>query len=290
VSLQLLNTPVAVRDFSRGLARAGQRLALVPTMGALHDGHLALMRAGAQRADVVAATIFVNPMQFGPREDLARYPRDLEGDLLKCASAGVRAVYAPAPTVVYPPGFETHVEVGPMAQGLCGARRPGHFRGVATVVTKLLALFRPDVALFGEKDYQQLQVIKTLSRDLDLGVEIVGLPTVREPDGLAMSSRNAYLSPDERSRALALARGLRAAQRLAAEGEHRVERLVARIRLELEAAQVREDYVEVRDAETLAELSVLRPGRPARALIAGYVGSTRLIDNVGIDAAAAGSA
>lgn len=281
---QLLSTPDAVRAFSRELARAGQRLALVPTMGALHEGHLTLMREGGARADVVAASIFVNPMQFGPAEDLARYPRDLDGDLAKCAAAGVRVVYAPPPAAVYPPGFQTHVEVEHVSQGLCGARRPGHFRGVATVVAKLLALFRPDVALFGEKDYQQLQVIRALNRDLDLGVEIVGVPTVREPDGLALSSRNAYLSAEERVRALALSRGLRAAQALAAAGERDVGLLVERVRGELREAAVREDYVEVRDADSLAPLSSLTPGRPARAIVAGFVGTTRLIDNVGLDA------
>jgi pantoate--beta-alanine ligase len=273
--LEVLKTPQEVR--ARYGRRSG-RLALVPTMGFLHEGHLTLMREGARRADEVAATIFVNPTQFGPQEDLSRYPRDLEGDLKKCESAGVSAVYAPEPATVYPPGYQTFVTVEDVSQGLDGAARPGHFRGVATVVTKLLALFRPDVALFGEKDFQQLQVIIALAADLELGVEIVGLPTVRESDGLAMSSRNAYLKGDERQRALALSKGLFAAQKSKARD---AASLKALIRAELERAQAREDYVEIVDAKTLKPLVQL-DGRPARALVAAFVGTTRLIDNVAI--------
>ena len=279
---KLLRTVAEVQDFTRALRREGRSLALVPTMGFLHDGHLTLMREGARRADVCAATIFVNPTQFAPTEDLDRYPRDLEGDLAKCGAAGVQVVWAPAPTEVYPPLFQTFVEVRDASRGLCGDRRPGHFRGVATVVTKLLALFRPDVALFGEKDYQQLRVIHTLNDDLNLGVEVVGLPTVREPDGLAMSSRNSYLKPDERQRALALSRGLRRAQAAAQGGERSAAALKALVRAELEAAAAREDYVEVVDAHSLKPLEALVPGQPARALVAAFVGQTRLIDNVSL--------
>jgi len=272
----IFKTPAEVRSFTQELH--GKRLALVPTMGALHDGHLALMREGAKHADVVAATIFVNPTQFGPNEDLSKYPRDLDGDVAKCKSAGVLFVYAPDADTVYPKGFETYVNVENVAKRLEGEKRPGHFRGVATVVTKLLALFRPHVALFGEKDYQQLQVIKALARDLELGVEIVGIPTVREADGLAMSSRNAYLKGDERQRALALSKGLHAAQTA---NEVDAEKLKALIRAELQAADVREDYVEIVDADTLEPLSEVA-GRSARALVAGFVGTTRLIDNVAL--------
>jgi pantoate--beta-alanine ligase len=278
--VQLLTTPEQVRAATAGLARAGQRLALVPTMGFLHQGHLSLMSEGKRRAGTVAATIFVNPTQFGPTEDLSRYPRDLEGDLRRCSEVGVDYVYAPAPAVVYPPGFQTTVSVARVSQGLCGDRRPGHFAGVATVVAKLLALFRPEVALFGEKDWQQLQVIRRLTLDLELGVEIVGQPTVREPDGLALSSRNAYLEPSERQRAVSLSRGLRVAQRAAGEGETGAGRLVGLVRAELAEAGVREDYVEVRSPELLEPLERLSPGVPARALVAAFVGKTRLIDNV----------
>src|SRR5581483_6276732 len=233
---------------------------------------------GAQRADIVAASIFVNPTQFGPNEDLAKYPRDLQGDVAKCKSAGVLFVYAPEPDTVYPKGYQTYVNVENVTKGLDGASRPGHFRGVATVVTKLLALFRPYLALFGEKDYQQLQVIKALARDLELDVEIIGMPTVRESDGLAMSSRNSYLKGEERQRALALFKGLNAAQ---SANETSAEKLKAIIREHLSNARIREDYVEIVDAETLEPLADIA-GRSARALVAGFVGTTRLIDNVAL--------
>ena len=280
----VLRTAAETAAWAESIRRSGRRLALVPTMGYLHEGHLSLMREGRRRADVVAASIFVNPTQFGPTEDLSRYPRDMEGDLGKCASAGVEAVFAPEPAEVYPPGFQTYVEVAQVSQGLCGARRPGHFKGVATVVTKLLCLFRPHVALFGEKDYQQLQVIRALERDLNLGVEILGRPTVREPDGLAMSSRNAYLSKEDRQRALALSRGMSAAQALFRSGTREAPALVGAVRRELEAAGLREDYVELVDATSLTPLSAVTPGQPARLLVAAFVGTTRLIDNQPIGA------
>ncbi len=276
-------TPGEVRAWVKSVQQRGQRIALVPTMGFLHEGHLSLMREGGKRADVVAASIFVNPTQFGPKEDLSTYPRDAQGDLARCGSAGVFGVYMPEPASVYPPGYQTYVNVEEVSRGLDGDKRPGHFRGVATVVAKLLALFRPEVALFGEKDYQQLQVITKLAADLDLGVEIVGMPTIREPDGLAMSSRNSYLSADERARALALSRGLFAAQQQAAAGQDDVSKLVALIRAELESVQAREDYVEIVDASRLTSLSTLQKHAPARALIAAFVGKTRLIDNLALE-------
>jgi pantoate--beta-alanine ligase len=276
---QVLRTVAEVQAWAADLRRAGRRQALVPTMGFLHEGHLSLMREGRKRADGVAASIFVNPTQFGPKEDLSRYPRDFEGDLAKCASAGVDVVFAPEASTMYPPGYETYVEVTDVSQGLCGERRPGHFRGVATIVTRLLCMFRPDVALFGQKDYQQLQVIKALNRDLHLGVEILGMPTVREPDGLAMSSRNAYLSPEDRKRALAISRGLGAAQALYRSGTSEASALVEAVRRELRAADLREDYVELVDAERLKPLSSVQPGQPACLLVAAFCGTTRLIDN-----------
>jgi pantoate--beta-alanine ligase len=260
---------------------AGRRIALVPTMGFLHDGHLSLVREARRRAGdggLVLVTIFVNPAQFGPREDLARYPRDLEGDLAKCAAAGADWVLAPEPEAVYARDHETWIEVQGVSQGLCGERRPGHFRGVATVVAKLFNLTRPHVALFGEKDFQQLAVIRAMVRDLDFAVEVVGMPIVREPDGLAMSSRNAYLSADERARALALSGALLEARDRAAGGERDAAALAARARERLEGAGVRVDYVEVVDPRTLRPVERAGPG--AVMLVAGFVGATRLIDNV----------
>jgi len=257
----------------------GQTLALVPTMGALHEGHLTLVREAAARADRVAVTIFVNPTQFGANEDLDTYPRDLAGDLEKCAEAGAWLVYAPrGPEEVYPEGFQTWVDVGELSLGLCGGKRPGHFRGVATVVCKLLSLFRPQVALFGEKDYQQLAVIRRMVRDLDLGAwtEIVGVPIVREADGLAMSSRNAYLSAEERRRALSLKRGLDQARALFEGGESSASVLIDAARSEIEGS-AKIDYVELVDADTLQPLVVV--DRRACLLVAAYVGKTRLIDN-----------
>ncbi len=261
------------------LRRRGERLALVPTMGYLHDGHVSLIREAARRADRAAVTIFVNPTQFGPNEDLARYPRDLAGDLKKCADAGAWLVYAPAdPAEVYPPDFQTWVEVTEVSQGLCGDRRPGHFRGVATVVLKLFHLFRPELAFFGEKDFQQLAVLRRMVRDLDLdaGLELVGMPIIREPDGLAMSSRNAYLSPDERRRALGLSRALAAAETAFRDGERDAAKLVAVARAHLDEVD-RIDYVELVDADSLRPID--RIARPACLLLAAYLGKTRLIDN-----------
>jgi pantoate--beta-alanine ligase len=253
-------------------------------MGFLHQGHLSLMHEGKRRADVLAVSIFVNPTQFGPREDFSRYPKDLQADLKRCEAAGVRAVFAPEPAEMYPPGYQTFVEVTEVSRGLCGERRPGHFRGVATVVAKLLALFRPQVAVFGEKDFQQLQVIRRLNRDLNLGAQIVGVPTVREADGLALSSRNVYLTEGERRRALSLTGGLREAQRLVLQGRTESRDLVAAVRHALAEAEVREDYVEVVDGDTLERLERVSPTREARILVAAFVGDTRLIDNMALNA------
>lgn len=264
----------------QGLQARGERLALVPTMGSLHEGHLSLIRAAAARADRVAVTIFVNPSQFGPGEDLESYPRDLEGDLEKCAAAGASLVYAPRdPSEVYPQGFQTWVDVEDLSSGLCGAGRPGHFRGVATVVCKLLSLFRPQLAFFGEKDFQQLAVIRRMARDLDLATwtEIVGMPIVRDPDGLALSSRNAYLSAQERERASCLRRGLEAAMTLVDRGERDAATLVAATRAVVAEGADEIEYVELVDASSLEPLQKL--DRPACLLIAARVGTTRLIDN-----------
>lgn len=276
--MELLRTVDALRRFLAS-ARARGSVAFVPTMGYLHEGHVSLMREGKRRAATCVASVFVNPTQFGPNEDLSRYPRDLARDTAACTSAGVDALLLPEPSELYPEGAQTWVEVTEVSQGLCGDRRPGHFRGVATVVAKLFALVRPDVALFGEKDWQQLQVIRALNRDLLFGIEVVGMPTVREPDGLAMSSRNAYLSAEERERALAISRGLRAASALLASGTRDAAALCEAVRGQLRAADIREDYVEVADAATLRPLASIAPGVEGRLLVAGFLGRTRLIDN-----------
>jgi len=279
--MQVLRSPAELSEWSETARRQGRRVGLVPTMGFLHRGHTSLMEASRARADLSAVSIFVNPTQFGPNEDLARYPRDLEGDLKKCRETGVDVVFAPESGAMYPAGHRTFVEVAQLQDGLCGARRPGHFRGVATVVTQLFALARPHLAVFGEKDWQQLQIIRRLAVDLHLGVEVVGMPIVREADGLAMSSRNAYLSPVERTRALALSRGLGAARARWAAGERQADVLREAARAELRAAEVREDYVELVTPDTLEPLA--RAERAdARLLVAGFVGTTRLIDNTAV--------
>jgi pantoate--beta-alanine ligase len=284
---ELITDPAAWQARCFEARDAGARLALVPTMGYLHAGHASLLVEARRRADagpgrgLSLATIFVNPTQFGPTEDLARYPRDLEGDLETCARAGVDWVLAPSsPAQIFPADHQTWVTVERAAQGLCGAARPGHFRGVATVVTKLFHLTRPHVALFGEKDWQQLQVIRTMVRELAFGLEIVGMPIVREADGLAMSSRNAYLSPAERGRALALSRALLAARDAAAGGERDAAALAGGVRRALEGAVDRVDYVEVVHPDTLAPVARAEPG--AVVLVAAFVGRTRLIDNVAL--------
>jgi pantoate--beta-alanine ligase len=286
-----VRTPEVIVDPAAWQARcqadreAGLRIALVPTMGYLHEGHVSLLREARRRADeggrrgLAVASIFVNPTQFGPSEDLSRYPRDLEGDLAKCAAAGVDRVLAPAdPRAMFPPGHETWVTVERASEGLCGGSRPGHFRGVATVVAKLLNLTRPHVALFGEKDFQQLAVIRAMVRDLFMGVEIAGMPIVRDADGLALSSRNAYLSAADRPRALSLSRALIAARDAAARGERDAEALRARARARIAAAGARVDYVEIVDPRTLAPVARAEPG--SQMLVAAFVAATRLIDNV----------
>ena len=278
--MRVLRTPAELSEWTEAARREGRRVGLVPTMGFLHRGHLSLMEACRGRADLTAVSIFVNPTQFGPNEDLARYPRDLEGDLKKCRETGVDVVFAPESGAMYPAGHRTFVEVAQLQDGLCGARRPGHFRGVATVVTQLFALARPHLAVFGEKDWQQLQIIRRLAVDLHLGVEVVGMPIVREADGLAMSSRNAYLEPADRERATALSRALAAAERGARDGS--LADGLAAARAELAAAAIEPEYLEARDAETLERVEGLT-GRPILVAVAAHVGGARLIDNVVID-------
>ena len=274
------DTVAELRRAVRAWRAEGHSVALVPTMGALHRAHLALVEEARRRCRRVIASIFVNPTQFCPGEDLESYPRDEAGDLARLAAMGADLAFTPAAAEMYPDGFATTVTVARVSEGLCGDYRPGHFPGVATVVAKLLLQCAPDVAVFGEKDYQQLAVIRQLVRDLDIPVEIVGVPTVREADGLAMSSRNAYLSPAERKIAGQLNAVLaRVAERLAGgEGAARSlewgrERLAA-------AGFAAIDYLELRDAETLAPAEA--PERPARLLAAVHIGATRLIDNIAV--------
>lgn len=281
--MKLIREPAELRRACDEHRRAGRRIGFVPTMGYLHEGHLSLMRRAREVAEVVVVSIFVNPTQFGPSEDLSRYPRDLDGDLGKCASIPVDLVYAPEPDRVYPEGFQTFVEVEGLSRGLCGDRRPGHFRGVATVVTKLFCLVGPCTAVFGEKDFQQLQVIRQLARDLDLPVEVVGSPIVREPDGLALSSRNAYLSAEERAAAPCLHRALAEIAGVAtAAGRLPADEAVAIVARAVAAQPVttRVDYVQVRDAETLAPRDAVVPDGRSLVALAVFFGRTRLIDNL----------
>jgi pantoate--beta-alanine ligase len=274
----------SVSDLRQSLApwrKAGERIALVPTMGALHEGHLSLVALAKSNADRVVVSIFVNPIQFGPSEDFRRYPRDEAGDLDKLKKAGANLVFAPDTAEMYPHGFSTTVGVSDLTEDLCGASRPNHFDGVATVVTKLLLQCAPDVAIFGEKDYQQLLVIKRLVRDLDIPVEILGAPIVREKDGLALSSRNAYLSPAERKTAPLLYQTIVAVANDLRQGRGADDAAEAG-RFKLEGAGFRVDYVAVRDPETLKPLS--GPVARARVLAAVRLGSTRLIDNVAVPA------
>lgn len=254
----------------------GARLAFVPTMGALHDGHMALVEAAKRAGTRVIVSIFVNPIQFGPNEDLGKYPRREQADSRMLANAGVDLLWMPTPEIMYPQGFATSVRVAGVSEPLDGAHRPGHFDGVATVVSKLFHQVRPDVALFGEKDWQQLQVIRRMVADLDMRVEIQGVPTQREDDGLALSSRNAYLMPEDRARAVALPRALGAAAKAIGEGGDR-EAALAHARDSLTAAGFKLDYVALVDAESLGDPV---EGRAMRLLAAARIGGTRLIDNV----------
>ena len=284
VALPTVRTVAALRERIAGWREADETIALVPTMGALHEGHLSLIRLARERCRRTVVSLFVNPTQFGPNEDLSAYPRDEEGDAAKLARAGADLLYAPSAAEMYPPGFATQVKVAGLTDHLCGPHRPGHFEGVATVVTKLLLQALPDAAVFGEKDWQQLQVIRRLATDLDVPVEIVGAPTLREADGLAMSSRNAYLAPAERRTAARLNQVLRDLAHAVAAGEPCRAAEEKALRILLEAGFSRVDYVTIADALTLQPVE--RVGRrPARAFAAARLGRTRLIDNLPVPAA-----
>jgi len=277
----VISDVAALRERVARARRAGQRIGLVPTMGALHAGHISLVDASVGECELTIVTIFVNPTQFGPQEDFSRYPRTLQADVQALAGRGAELVFAPATEVMYPSSHVTFVEMGGPALGFEGQFRPGHFRGVATIVLKLFNLVQPDRAYFGRKDYQQSLVVRQLVRDFDLPIHVEVCPTVRETDGLALSSRNRYLSPEERRRALAISGSLRAAQQLAGEGVRDTARIEGLMRAMLQAADLQIDYVALADRETLEPL--VRLDRPAVALIAARCGATRLIDNELID-------
>jgi pantoate--beta-alanine ligase len=281
VTLTLHRTVADFRRAAQGVRDAGKRLGLVPTMGALHEGHLALVAEARARAAEVALTIFVNPTQFGPNEDFARYPRTLERDLELCRDAGVSHVFAPDASEMYPQGERTRVQVSGLTAALCGPHRPGHFDGVTTIVSKLFAVTGQCVAVFGRKDYQQLKVVERMTRDLLLPVEIVGLRTVRDADGLAKSSRNAYLSAEEREQALSIPRALTAVVQAFAAGERRISALEKLSLPELRAGGLRLDYATFADPDELTPLSADAAGGERLLLaVAGFMGKTRLIDNV----------
>jgi len=277
--MDLIRDPAAMQQWAFDVRARGETIAFVPTMGYLHDGHLSLMRIGRARADRLVASVFVNPLQFGEGEDLEVYPRDEEGDLAKCEAEGCDAVFFPQPDTMYPPGFQTRLVTGALTTVLCGASRPGHFDGVVTVVLKLFNLVQPHVAVFGSKDYQQLQVIRRMVRDLAVPVEIIGGAIVREPDGLALSSRNAYLTDEQRVQALALSQSLALAEARYAEGERDPAVLRALVQDHIAAQPLGDiDYIELVDAEELVPVYGLLT-RPAVLALAVRFGRTRLIDN-----------
>ena len=284
--MKTVTTKAELRGELEPARREGKRIGLVPTMGFFHDGHLSLMRAAREGCDVVVVSLFVNPTQFGPGEDLDAYPRDPKRDAEMAEAEDVDLLWTPSAEGVYPAGFATSVEVGEELTGVLDgdmARRgPSHFRGVTTVVAKLFNSVGPDVAYFGEKDAQQAVVVQRMARDLDFPVEIEVLPTVREGDGLAMSSRNSYLTEAERTRALAISRGLQAAKKAAEDGERSVPALIAAVRDELDGAGIEPEYVEARGADDLEPVAELN-GRPVLLAVAAQVGRARLIDNVTIE-------
>ncbi|MCO7578506.1 MULTISPECIES: pantoate--beta-alanine ligase [Pseudomonas] len=281
-----MNTVKTVRELRAAVARArseGKRIGFVPTMGNLHSGHAALVAKAAQRVDFVVASIFVNPLQFGAGEDLDKYPRTLAADQEKLLEAGCHLLFAPSVEEMYPDGMagQTRVSVPQLSEGLCGASRPGHFEGVATVVSKLFNMVQPDLAVFGQKDYQQLAVIRALVHDLNMPIQIIGEPTVRATDGLALSSRNGYLSAEQLAIAPVLYRSLSQIAQAIRDGERDYPRLLAEQQQQLEAAGLRRDYLEIRHAKNLRPATA--EDRDLVILVAAYLGATRLIDNLHLD-------
>jgi len=277
--MEIIHSPERMQERALEIRSGGKTISCVPTMGFLHEGHLSLIRAARPVADILVVTIFVNPTQFGPSEDLSSYPRDLDRDLSLCEKEGVDIIFAPVKEDIYPEGYSTYIEESDLSRGLCGATRPGHFRGVTTVVAKLFNIVQPDVAFFGRKDYQQSRVIIKMVKDLNIPVRIEVRPIVREEDGLAMSSRNKNLDPDQRREALCLRRALLKAEELIKAGEA----AAPVIRKEMEAVigsqpQARIDYIEIRDGETLEPVDPA--GEGTLIALAVFIGKTRLIDNL----------
>jgi len=277
--MEIVADPRDMQSLSRAWRKVGVQIAFVPTMGFFHEGHLSLMRYGREMGDRLVVSLFVNPTQFGPAEDLDRYPRDLERDAALAREVGTDVLYTPTADTMYPTGYQTFVTVEGLSQGLCGASRPGHFRGVTTVVLKLFNQVLPHLAIFGEKDYQQLAVIKRMVADLDVPVEVMGRPIVREADGLALSSRNTYLSPEQRQAALVLHKALTTARELAAKGETDAGKILSTVQNMITSTpHTRLDYATLVDPETLEEVQTIRGA--ARLALAARVGTTRLIDNM----------
>ncbi len=277
--IKIINNIDEMQALSNSIRKQGKVISFVPTMGALHEGHLSLIREANNRGDFVVVSIFVNPTQFGQNEDFEKYTRDIDGDIKKIAQIGANAVFFPDVSEIYPEGFETYLEVEELQKPLCGEHRAGHFKGVATVVLKLFNIVKPDIAVFGEKDYQQLQIIKKLVRDLHLEVEIVGMPIIREEDGLALSSRNAYLSDDERKRALALSKSLREIKRNFDNGNNNTSELIKIGINILKESQIEDiDYLEIRDQNTLEANKLVKNGDIIA--VAVRLDNARLIDNI----------
>jgi pantoate--beta-alanine ligase len=275
--MKIIESPAEMQATARALRQSGKRIGFVPTMGYLHAGHLSLIRLAREQADTVIASIFVNPAQFGPNEDLAAYPRDFERDERLCREAGVDWLFYPAPQTIYLPQHSVWVDEEALSGVLCGALRPGHFRGVCTVVAKLLNLTLPEVMVLGEKDAQQLRILRRMVRDLNFPVDVLAGPTIREADGLALSSRNKYLSPTERREAVCLFQALEAARELFAQGERQVQRIEAAMRAVVEATSGRVDYISIADDESLAPLETIE--KPALVALAVRFSGARLIDN-----------
>ncbi len=276
--MKIFNSPHDIQKFLIEEKRKGKIVSFVPTMGYLHEGHLSLMKEARKRGDIVVVSIFVNPTQFAPGEDLEKYPRDFEGDLEKCKSVGVDVIFYPTNENMYDKDFQTYVEVKKVAQNLCGLSRPIHFRGVATVVAKLFNIVQPDYAFFGEKDFQQLVVIKQMVKDLNFPIKVIGCPIIREKDGLAMSSRNAYLNEEEREQALCLYKSILKVKELFEKGERNVKNLINEAESIIKSYPLAEiDYIKIVDINTMEDLDII--DRNALYALAVKIGKTRLIDN-----------